>query len=74
MEIKVSDTGRGIKEEHIDRIFDPFFSTKDRGTGLGLAIVSAVVNAHSGFIEVSSKPGEGAIFTIGLPESREYRI
>lgn len=74
MEIKVSDTGRGITEEHIDRIFDPFFTTKDRGTGLGLAIVSAVVNAHGGFIDVASKPGEGTVFTIGLPASREYRI
>lgn len=74
MEIKVSDTGRGINDEHVDRIFDPFFSTKDRGTGLGLAIVSAVVNAHGGFIDVASKPGEGTIFTIGLPASREYRI
>ena len=74
MEIKVSDTGRGITEEHIDRIFDPFFTTKDRGTGLGLAIVSAVVNAHGGFIDVASRPGEGTIFTIGLPASREYRI
>ena len=74
MEIKVSDTGRGINEEHVDRIFDPFFSTKDRGTGLGLAIVSAVVTAHGGFIDVASKPGEGTIFTIGLPASREYRI
>jgi len=74
MEIMVSDTGRGISEEHIDRIFDPFFTTKDRGTGLGLAIVSAVVNAHGGFIDVASKPGEGTVFTIGIPASREYRI
>lgn len=74
MEIKVSDTGRGIGKEHIDRVFDPFFSTKDRGTGLGLAIVSAVVNAHSGFIDVASSPGEGTTFTIGLPIKREYRI
>jgi signal transduction histidine kinase len=74
MEIKVSDSGRGIRKEQIDRVFDPFFSTKDRGTGLGLAIVSAVVNAHSGFIDVASRPGEGTTFTIGLPIKREYRI
>jgi len=74
MEIKVSDSGRGIKKEHIDRVFDPFFSTKDRGTGLGLAIVSTVVNAHSGFIDVNSVAGEGTTFTIGFPLLREYRI
>ncbi|CAG1065535.1 Sensor protein ZraS [uncultured bacterium] len=74
MEIKFADTGRGIGKEHIDRVFDPFFSTKDRGTGLGLAIVSTVVNAHGGFIDVDSVKGEGTAFTIGLPMMREYRI
>lgn len=74
MEIRVSDSGRGIDGEHVDRIFDPFFSTKDRGTGLGLAIVSAVVRAHRGFIDVESKAGEGTTFVIGLPMQTEYRI
>lgn len=74
MEIRVSDTGRGIPRENIDRVFDPFFSTKDRGTGLGLAIVSTVVNAHGGFMDVESAPGEGTVFTIGLPMLRECRI
>lgn len=74
MEIRVSDTGRGIENSHIDRIFDPFFSTKERGTGLGLAIVSTVVGVHGGFIDVDSKAGEGTTFIIGLPMQREYRI
>lgn len=70
--IKVSDNGRGIPETELDRIFDPFFSTKERGTGLGLAIVSAVVDAHSGRLEVKSRPGQGTTFIFGLPAEREY--
>lgn len=70
--IKVSDNGRGIPREQIDRIFDPFFSTKDRGTGLGLAIVSAVVDAHMGRLDVRSEPGKGTTFTLGIPAGREY--
>ncbi|MDP2689209.1 MAG: ATP-binding protein [Deltaproteobacteria bacterium] len=67
LEIEISDTGSGIPEEYLDRIFDPFFSTKERGTGLGLAIVAAVVHAHDGFIDVSSEPGRGTTFVISLP-------
>lgn len=74
MEIRVGDTGGGIDAESIDRVFDPFYSTKDRGTGLGLAIVSAVVNAHDGSISVESRQGEGTVFTISLPVEREYRV
>lgn len=70
--IKVSDNGRGIPREEIDRIFDPFFSTKERGTGLGLAIVSAVVDAHMGRLDVQSEPGKGTTFTLGIPAGREY--
>ncbi|MBI5903763.1 MAG: hypothetical protein HZB84_09825 [Deltaproteobacteria bacterium] len=65
--VQVRDTGKGIPAEELDRIFDPFFSTKERGTGLGLAIVSAVVNAHRGSIDVDSKKGEGTVFTIRIP-------
>ncbi len=65
--VQVRDTGKGIPPEELDRIFDPFFSTKERGTGLGLAIVSAVVNAHGGSIDVDSKKGGGTVFTIRVP-------
>lgn len=68
MRIEVKDTGSGINEADIDRIFDPFYTTKERGTGLGLAIVSTVVNAHKGTMEVSSRPGEGTSFVITMPE------
>ncbi len=67
LEVQVSDNGRGIPEESLDRVFDPFFSTKERGTGLGLAIVAAVVHAHDGFIDVSSEAGKGTVFIVSLP-------
>lgn len=65
--VTVSDTGRGIKPEQIDKIFEPYFSTKETGTGLGLAIAKKVVEAHDGSIRVASKPGEGTTFTVELP-------
>lgn len=67
--VTVSDTGIGIPEEDLDRIFEPFYSTKepDRGTGLGLASVYASVVEHKGAIEVLSKKKEGTIFSIFLP-------
>jgi signal transduction histidine kinase len=73
VEIRVRDNGKGIAQEHMDRIFDPFFSTKERGTGLGLAIVSAVVGAHNGFIDVVSEPGKGTSFLISLPVAGNQR-
>lgn len=76
VEVEVKDTGSGIDQEHIDRIFDPFFSTKDRGTGLGLSIVSNVINSHKGYIDVTSIRNAGTTFLIGLPiqAEKEYRI
>ena len=65
--IDVADTGCGIPEENMKRVFEPFFSTKERGMGLGLAISYAIMKAHKGFIEVKSEPGKSATFTIGIP-------
>ena len=69
VELQVADTGTGIAEEHIKKIYDPFFTTKEvgQGTGLGLAIVRRIVENHSGKIEVESKMGEGTVFRVILP-------
>ncbi|MEK7271382.1 MAG: ATP-binding protein, partial [Nitrospirota bacterium] len=66
----VSDTGIGIPDKNIDKIFTLFFSTKDRGLGLGLAIVQRIVEGHGGKISCSSKVGEGTSFEIVLPIER----
>ena len=67
--LEVADTGVGIEKAHLEKIFDPFFTTKGsgKGTGLGLAIVKNIVQELHGEISVSSKKGEGAVFTIKLP-------
>ena len=67
--LSVTDTGVGIAPDVLPRIFDPFFSTKDatKGVGLGLAVVYGIVQRHGGRIDVDSRPGAGATFTITLP-------
>lgn len=67
VEIAVIDRGSGIKKEHIDNIFNPFFTTKPDGVGLGLAIVSKIVDEHNGKITVESEAGNGSIFRVYLP-------
>jgi signal transduction histidine kinase len=69
--IDVVDTGKGIAPEDLPRIFDLYFTTKPDGTGVGLAVTQQIVSAHSGTIEVDSKPGEGTRMTIWLPSSPE---
>lgn len=65
--VKISDTGLGIAKEHIDKIFLPFYTTKEKGTGLGLALVHKIILAHNGQISVESTEGSGTVFTIHLP-------
>jgi two-component system sensor histidine kinase HydH len=64
---QVADTGAGIRAEDLDKIFDPYFTTKPRGTGLGLPIVHKIVEAHGGEIRVKSVVGSGTLFTILIP-------
>lgn len=67
LQIKVADNGAGIAPADREKLFDPFFSTKEGGTGLGLAIAWGIVNEHGGEIAVSSQPGKGATFTVEIP-------
>ena len=65
--IKISDTGKGIPEEHLAHIFEPFHTTKQKGTGLGLFITKQIVEGHGGKIYVESEVGAGTTFSIALP-------
>ena len=65
--IAVIDEGEGICPENIEKIFDPFFSTKDRGTGLGLTIAYKIMQCHNGFIKAFKNNGKGSTFRIYFP-------
>jgi PAS domain S-box-containing protein len=76
--VRVTDTGSGIAQEHIHRIYDPFFTTKttpaagqNRGTGLGLSVSYGIIQEHGGNIRVESRPGEGTTFTLDFPLVRK---
>lgn len=69
VEISIQDTGIGIPPEYLSRIFDPYFTTKERGSGLGLATAYSIIRNHGGTIQVSSELGKGSTFTIGIPAS-----
>ncbi len=66
--LRVTDTGSGIDAVTLERLFEPFFTTRPDGTGLGLAIVRSVAQAHGGEVEVQSTPGQGSVFALRLPD------
>lgn len=73
VQIHISDTGTGIREQNLTHIFDPFFTTKSSGTGLGLAIVHNIIASHKGEVKVTSRLGQGTMVTIVLPASMEVQ-
>jgi signal transduction histidine kinase len=74
IQIVFQDTGMGIEESNIKKVFNPFFTTKEEGTGLGLSIVHRIVEEHNGVIDVFSKVGEGSRFELLLPINKEVSI
>ena len=69
VELRVEDTGIGIKPEHLGRIFDLYFTTREKGSGIGLSMVYRTVQMHDGEIEVQSTPGKGTTFRVLLPRA-----
>jgi signal transduction histidine kinase len=71
VEVRVEDTGVGIPPQNLDKIFDLYFTTKERGTGIGLSMVFRIVQMHDGEVEVQSTPGRGTTFRVLLPRANE---
>lgn len=73
VEISVADTGTGISEQHLQRVFDPYFTTKQQGSGLGLATCYSIIKKHGGSMSVKSTLGAGSTFYVSLPELEQVR-
>jgi two-component system, NtrC family, sensor histidine kinase HydH len=69
VEVTVSDDGRGIAADELDRVFDPFYTTRDEGTGLGLTIVRRIADAHGAELCIESQPGLGTTIRLGMPRT-----
>ncbi len=71
VKINIKDHGVGIPATILDKVFDPYFTTKEKGSGLGLAITHSIVSKHGGHITINSVPGQGCMTTIYLAATRE---
>ncbi len=69
--MQITDTGKGIAQNQLQKIFDPFFTSKSEGTGMGLSVAHGIIQEHHGMIEVKSTLGKGTIFNIYLPILKE---
>lgn len=65
--VEIRDNGRGLPREELEKIFTPFYTTKNRGSGLGLATCQKIVDSHRGFLRVDSQPGDGTVFAVSIP-------
>jgi DNA topoisomerase VI subunit B len=74
IKIIVKDSGIGIPKEYVERIFDPYFTTKETGSGLGLSVCYSIIQKHEGSISVESFPGSGTVFTILLPQVKKKEL
>jgi signal transduction histidine kinase len=74
VEIRIGDTGCGIQEQSLKKIFEPFYTTRDKGTGLGLAVVSRIMEVYGGSIHMQSQPDQGTICTIWFPDRINHTI
>ena len=81
VQVRISDSGAGIAPEHINKIYDPFFTTKtnpregqSRGTGLGLSVTYGIIQEHAGKIRVDSHPGQGTSFQLEFPMRKAVNV
>lgn len=70
VELEITDDGHGVSPENLERLFDPFYTTRKAGTGLGLSITQAIVQEHGGLISIRSAPGKGTTVLVDLPEDK----
>ncbi len=74
LKIVIADQGKGIPKEHLNKIFDPYFTTRENGSGLGLAVTYSIIKNHGGFITAASDVNGGAVFNVFLPASKEKPV